>query len=294
MAVPAMVLCAGLGTRLRPLTDELPKPLVPVGDRSVLEHVLGNLRRAGVERFVLNTHHGVEAFERLELPGVARTHEPAILGTAGGVANAAAALGPGDVLVHNGDILAEVDVAALLAARRPDALAVLAVNGGLPAGAGTVGIDGDGRVARLRGRRFGDEVAGGDFAGVQVLAERARLLLPAVGCLVGDVYLPALERGDSVLAAPVVAWFRDIGTIAEYLDANLAWLGARAAWAAEATVAAEIALDRAVVGAGAVVGGSGAVRESVVWPGARATAPLDRSVVTTSGRVVFQPPLAPP
>ena len=53
----AMVLCAGYGTRLRPLTDELPKPLVPVGDRSVLGHIASALKLAGFERLVVNAHH---------------------------------------------------------------------------------------------------------------------------------------------------------------------------------------------------------------------------------------------
>src|SRR5688572_12446119 len=52
-----MILCAGLGTRLKPLTDELPKPLVPVGDRPLLAHILERLALAGVERAVLNVHH---------------------------------------------------------------------------------------------------------------------------------------------------------------------------------------------------------------------------------------------
>ena len=53
----AMVLCAGLGTRLRPLTDELPKPLVPVGDKPLLARIADSLRSAGIDGFVVNTHH---------------------------------------------------------------------------------------------------------------------------------------------------------------------------------------------------------------------------------------------
>jgi MurNAc alpha-1-phosphate uridylyltransferase len=54
--IRAMILCAGLGERLRPLTDELPKPLLPVGDRPVLAHITRELRRAGHEAGVVNTH----------------------------------------------------------------------------------------------------------------------------------------------------------------------------------------------------------------------------------------------
>jgi mannose-1-phosphate guanylyltransferase len=287
-----MVLCAGQGTRLRPLTDELPKPLVPVGDRSVLEHVLDALAAAGFGRFVVNTHHRAADFDTFARPGLALSHEPAILGTAGGVAHAAAALGPGPVLVHNGDILADVDYPALSGS---DAFAVLAVRPGRPVGEGTVGVDGGGRVVRLRGRTFGTEAGGADFAGVQQLSERARAVLPAAGCLVGDVYLPALARGEVLVAASVVRAFRDIGTVGEYLDANLAWLGERSAWIApSATLAPGVAADRALVGAGAVIEGQGTVARTVVWPGARARAPLADAVVTASGRVVTRGTASPP
>jgi mannose-1-phosphate guanylyltransferase len=117
----AMVLCAGLGTRLLPLTERIPKPLMPVGDRTVLGHVLGALRAAGVGRIAMNTHHRAEVFEacraEIGLSDVSILHEPDILGTAGGVRNARAALGEGDVLVHNGDIMAPgIDLGALFSA----------------------------------------------------------------------------------------------------------------------------------------------------------------------------------
>src|SRR5277367_6976775 len=105
-----MILAAGRGTRLRPLTDELPKPLLPVGDRPAMAHVAARLAAAGIREAVLNTHHLAAEFtpERLAaLPLALRViHEPEILGTAGGLANAAALLGDGDVVVWNGDILA--------------------------------------------------------------------------------------------------------------------------------------------------------------------------------------------
>src|SRR5262249_9883692 len=92
----ALVLSAGFGTRLRPLTDELPKPLMPVGDRPMLAHVVEALARGGVSDVVVNTHHRAEDFAspiaRFGL-GLQVIHEPEILGTAGGLANAAGALG---------------------------------------------------------------------------------------------------------------------------------------------------------------------------------------------------------
>src|SRR5712672_1949388 len=115
--ISAIVLSAGFGTRLRPLTDELPKPLMPVGDRPMIAHVWDALRSSGIERVVANTHHLAIDFEheirRLGVD-IEVVHEPEILGTAGGVANASAALGAGAILIWNGDVLASaLDVPAL-------------------------------------------------------------------------------------------------------------------------------------------------------------------------------------
>ena len=288
----AIVLCAGYGTRLRPITNTLPKPLVPVGDRSVLGHVVARLRAAGLERIVVNTHHVREGFEDATMTalGVRRTFEPRILGTAGGVANAAHELGDGDVLAHNGDILAELDLLELIARHRATgAFATLALCA-LPSEAqqrGTVGLDAAAQVVRLRECELGGELSSADFVGVQVLSGRARALLPRDGCLVGDVYIPALERGDTIIGAEVTARWSDIGTPRAYLEANLAWLKDRPHWThPSARVAPSVALERAIVGHGAQVSGHGALREVVVLPGASATAPLKRALVLADGQIV--------
>src|SRR5262249_43670015 len=152
---------------------ELPKPLVPVGDRPAIVHIAGCLAEAGVREACLNTHHLAEAFSAERIAALPLRleviHEPRILGTAGGVANAAPYLGAGDAIVWNGDILADLDVRALLRAQADRrALATLAV-APRPQGEGTVGLDARGAVVRLRGERFGEEASGGDFLGIQVI-----------------------------------------------------------------------------------------------------------------------------
>src|SRR5688500_17458290 len=98
----AIVLSAGLGTRLGALTQELAKPLMPVGDRPALAHIASALARAGVARVAVNTHHRAGDFTALgDDPACAieLLHEPKILATAGGVANAVAVLGEGRAVV---------------------------------------------------------------------------------------------------------------------------------------------------------------------------------------------------
>lgn len=290
-----MILAAGLGTRLRPLTDELPKPLVWIGDQPMLVHVILRLAAGGVTAAALNTHHLAEAFVEpllLSLPiPVTLFHEPTILGTAGGVTNAASALGAGEVVVWNGDILADLDIGELRARHlHAGAAATLAV-APRACGEGTVGLDAAGDVVRLRGERFGAEAAGGDFLGIQVIGEALRSRLPASGCLVGDGYLPALRRGERVATSLASAAWSDVGTLGAYLAANRRWLarlGRPAHVGPGASIAEGVDLAGSVIGAGAIVQGRGALRGCVVWPGATATAPLDEAVVTTGGRVAHQ------
>src|ERR1700751_871117 len=105
----AMVMAAGAGTRLRPLTFSVPKPMVPVANRPVLEYTLENLRRHGVTDLVLNLHSHPDLIRRHFKNGAAwgvrirYSHEPELLGTAGGVKKVTSFLKGGTFLVMSGD-----------------------------------------------------------------------------------------------------------------------------------------------------------------------------------------------
>lgn len=298
-----MVLCAGFGTRLRPLTNERPKPLLPFGDRTLLEHVVDALE-ADFLPVVVNAHHLSELFIAFSERYTAIAHvmvEAAILGTAGGVAGARSVLGPAPVLVTNGDVLARVDARALVARTPLDSVCLAVAPQAL--GAGTVGLGEEGEVVRLRGERFGVEVASGDYVGTMALGPAALAALPEAGCLIGDVTLPLLRRGIPVPTLPVSGrWFAPGDSIADYLDEHVAWLRERAVGRDAAAVASPpsyvapsarietgVELVASVIGAGAVVTGSGPVARVVVWPGAHVVAPLTDAVVTTAGQVVQRP-----
>lgn len=281
-----MVLAAGLGTRLRPLTDLLPKAVVPVGDGTALGQVLARLRAARSARIVVNVHHGaaqVRAAVQRDHPRVMISEERDLLGTAGGLANASQVLGDGSVLVWNADCLVDVDVERLVGDHRAAGAEATLVVQRRPAGKGSVGLDESGRVVRLRSARFADETSGGEFLGVHVIGSSLRALLPPVGCIVGDVYIPAMMRGASLRAVAHDGPFVDIGTPRSYLDANLAWLERRAPsgrWlGAGADISSSVSIERAIVGAGSSVRGHGLLERCVVWPGATATAPLKDAIV---------------
>lgn len=287
--IPAMVLCAGFGTRLRPITDLIPKPLLPVGDRPAFLHVVEWIKSSGFGPIAMNTHHRAEAFGGRVPRDVLLLHEEGrILGTAGGLANARSVLGDGAVLVWNGDVLAQPDLGALLAHHRgrtgPVIASLLAVR--RPCGQGTLGVSESGRVVRLRGEQFGVEVTGGDFVGIQVFGEPGRALLPREGCLVGDVYLPALRRGDHVSVAWHDGDWVDIGNPRALLEANLRWLRQQGldAWIhPDARMADGVSIQSSVVCEGATVIGTGLIERSIVLPGANVAAPLAR-VIAMKGR----------
>ena len=129
-----MVMAAGKGTRLRPVTDLLPKPMAPVANRPVLYHILRLLKRHGFSEVVLNLHHMPEVITDYLGDGsgvgldVRYSYEPELLGTAGGVKKNEDFLATGTFLVMSGDALTDIDLTGLVAAhRRNGAIATLAV-----------------------------------------------------------------------------------------------------------------------------------------------------------------------
>jgi mannose-1-phosphate guanylyltransferase len=114
----AMVLAAGLGTRLRPLTYEITKPMVPVLDRPVMGHIVDLLDIHGFEEVIANLHYFPESIERYFGGRLTYRFEPQLLGTAGGVRACADFLGDGAFLVISGDALTDIDLGAFAARHR--------------------------------------------------------------------------------------------------------------------------------------------------------------------------------
>lgn len=133
----AMIFAAGLGTRLRPITDTIPKALVPVGGIPMLERVILKIKDAGIEDFVVNTHYlasQIADFLAARDFGVRiaiSEEKDCALETGGGIRHAAPLLaGCGRFLVHNADILSNIDLRALIALDQPEDLATLVLREG--------------------------------------------------------------------------------------------------------------------------------------------------------------------
>jgi mannose-1-phosphate guanylyltransferase len=229
----AFVLAAGLGTRLRPLTDTWPKPAIPFLGAPLLRRTLAVLARAGVDRVALNTHHLPEVMARVAREEAARrglavttVHEPVIQGTGGGLRGLQRAL-PGDdlVIAWNGDILFAPDLARLFEAHRSSGAAATMVLLPMPPGRsyGVVEIDARGRVQRI-GKANAAPLPGctaWHFSGVSLLSPRVfQAMAPdRAEDINHDVY-PRLFVEGAVRGLVVDSPWSDLGSPATYLEAQ--------------------------------------------------------------------------
>src|SRR5687768_11034525 len=114
----AMVLAAGLGTRLKPITFEIPKPMVPVLDRPVMAHIVNLLNRQGFDDLIANLHYFPNSIKNYFGDRLTYRYEEELLGTAGGVRNVADFFGDDPVVVISGDALTDIDLNKLLERHR--------------------------------------------------------------------------------------------------------------------------------------------------------------------------------
>jgi mannose-1-phosphate guanylyltransferase len=320
----ALVLAAGFGRRLRPLTDGIPKPLLPVAGRPLVAWTLDALVAAGCEAIAVNLHHLGEAIpaalgDRHRRIPLHYSREPEILGTLGAVGPLRDFLGEaGEILIVNGDSLCRWPLRALLERHRKTGAAatLLVAERADPRGfGGGLALAEDGRVLAFRSGAIAAAVARRRrvFAGAQVWR---RELLDRVGegfaDTIGDLYEPLLADGTEIQSRATRRPWHDLGTPARYLAGALEWglaglpangvrlapgaaveRGARVRGSvleAGAHVAAGAGVESSLLLPGARVGAGAAVREAILGPGVElaAGARIERAMLTcaTAGGVV--------
>jgi mannose-1-phosphate guanylyltransferase len=221
----AFILGAGLGTRLRPLTENIPKPLLEIGGRPIITYVMDHLRAVGVKRFIINTHHCAgkyaEAFPENNYKGIPMTfrHEPILLDTAGGIKNIEDLIaGEERIIVYNGDIITNMPLAPLVEqhfAGYTEVTLVLRGSGPLL----NVNIDKNGFVCDMRHILKNQGVKSCLFAGIYIV-EKKFLRRLRVG-KIESIVLPLVEmiRENPRSVGGVVidrgCWY-DLGTVDEY------------------------------------------------------------------------------
>ncbi len=289
----AFVLGAGLGTRLRPLTDQWPKPLIPVHHRPLLVRAFEHLRAAGVEAFAVNTHHLPESYAEAfptgtwEGCGIHFRHEPELLETGGGLANMADWLQDGPSFVYNGDVLTDLPLEPAWEEHGARGnLVTLLLRGDVPVRNAAFDVAA-GRVLDLRNGLGTDHPDQRGFTGIYIVSPGFfRYLVPGKKESVVGGLLRALAAGERIggVLAEEGQWL-DLGDRASYVAAHAAgraagfprygpWGAAEtAAVHPEALVDPTAAVDAdCSVGPGAVVGAGAVLQSTVVWPGGRVAA----------------------
>ena len=285
MITQAFVLAAGLGTRLRPLTDELPKPLVPIFQKPLITFALDHLITTGIQRFVVNTHRLPHLFERQFAEksyrgrSVDLVNEPELLETGGGIKNAETLLRGDDFLTYSGDILTDVPLDALidehfragndvtLALRETEFKPSIAYQ--------------DRRIVDIGGR-FG--IAGDyDFANIAVWSKKIFQRIPQRKISFVPVLLDWIKEGGKIggLVLNEGKWF-NIGSSAQYVEVHRVIAFENwspdfindAGWAARIAKSATIAAGAqlrglTVVGADCYIGAGAILQDTIVWPGAQ-------------------------
>ncbi len=228
----AMILCAGLGTRLRPVTAVWPKPAIPLLGQPLLRYALATLHRAGIREVGINTHHLPQVMCRVAGAETSRfgmtltvADEPGeIQGTGGGIRGLKAFLAGDEFVVMNGDVLFGLELAPVLAAHRASGAAATMVLLPMPAAEkyNPVEVTPEGSVRRIAG--LGPGAAGTvpwHFSGVHVMTPAVFDFMSASGVedINRDVYIRMIQAGLKVfgypLVQPGVSW-SDLGTPSRY------------------------------------------------------------------------------
>ncbi len=300
----AMVLAAGLGTRLKPITFEIPKPMVPVLDRPVMAHIVGMLERQGFDELIANLHHYPDTIRDYFGERLTYRYEEELLGTAGGVRNVSDFFGEDPVLVISGDALTDLDLTDLLERHKSaGGIGTLTVKKVRETREyGVVIHDDDGRVQGFQEKPDPDEALS-DLAncGIYCFSPEIFDYFPdgSVADWAGDVFPALLEHDVPFHVHEIDAYWNDVGSLEELRqgtwDALEGKLGIEVtgreageeATAGEGTsldavevmngpvwVGAGVSFGSGVrlmgpvaIGDGCEVGDGAALRESIVFPG---------------------------
>lgn len=274
--LPALVLTAGLGTRLDPLTRLIAKPAVPLGDLALIERILLRLASQGVTDAVLNLHHSPSSITGIVADGrrfginVRYSWEPVVLGSAGGPRRALPLLETDTMLIVNGDTLCDVDLTAMLDQHRNSGadVTMALVRNPAPDHYNGVVLDDENRVTGFapKGRAEGTW----HFVGYQFAQAKVFEHLPdgEPAETVSGLYKKRIAAGARGFRAFTIdAPFTDVGTPLDYLDAALRFSNANGAGA----VAPGAQIDPT-----AHVSQSSVWRQAIVGPAVS----IDRCVVT--------------
>ena len=287
-----MILAAGYGTRLWPLTADRTKPAIPVVGRPLVGYVAEYLARYGCREVVVNLHHRPESV-RAALGDGSRfgvhleyVEEPEILGTSGALDNARHLLDAGTFVVINGKIVTDIDLSEALGThRRTGALATLVLRSNAARERFSVVetrngfITGFGGMPRPASDNAGENPSPADaplmFTGIQILEPRIFSYIPrkVFSHSTTDVYPQAIAQGERIAAHVAEGQWFELSTIHRYLEVSLALLHGRG--------------REREVGTGSIISDEAEVTDSVLWDNVKveAKARVRRAILGDGVRV---------
>jgi NDP-sugar pyrophosphorylase family protein len=226
--VRAMVLTAGRGERLRPLTNRLPKPLIPLDGKPLIHYTLTYLRNCGIREVVMNLHHLGEQIQAYVGDGspwdlsVSYSRESVLLGTGGGIQKAAPFLVQDVFVVMNADVVLELDLREVLRFhRRSEAVVTLVLRKDPEVDRyGAIEIDVDNRVRQFLGKIPIPRAPWRKlmFTGVHILEPAVFSFMPARSSVfsITDVYIAMIRAGQRIMGYEMKGWWTDLGTLERY------------------------------------------------------------------------------
>lgn len=285
----AFILGAGLGTRLEPLTFILPKPLMPVFQKPLIQHTMDHFMKAGVTEFIVNTSTLEMAWDKAfpcpdpQYRGcpVTFSHEDEPLDSGGGVKKILPLWKEGPLIVHNGDILTDIPLGDLLAEhRRSGNLLTMALRS--IDGKRNVGFDeATGRITDMR-HALGINPGTHQFAGTYIMEPEVVHLFPAEDKFsIFPIWLELIKQGRA--GGVVFDWanWHEIGNPAGYLDAILELPNSqRIHPSATISALAEVGED-CMVGQDAVIPAGCELDDCIVWPRTHVTPGTYRRAIIT-------------
>lgn len=279
MITQAFILGAGLGTRLRPLTDVLPKPLVPLFHKPLAMWAVEACEAVGCKRFAVNTHHLPEKWQDFgEGRNVTFFHEPVLLETGGGLKNIESWVEDGSLLIHNGDIFSSMDLEKLVEAHEAsgDEVTLALRSGG---GEKRISLRDGGRIEDIRSEVNG--LPGTHvFTGIYCVKKEFLTRIPQGEVIAVIPAFQELVREDGIggMVLDEGEWM-DLGDKQSYLAAHQT-LALQDPVHPEALIGEGAVIENSVIGKGAVIAAGARVVDSVVWPRACVSGDLREQVVT--------------
>ena len=290
----AMVLAAGLGTRLKPITFEIPKPMVPVLDRPVMAHIVAMLERQGFDELIANLHYYPDTIRDYFGDRLTYRYEEELLGTAGGVRNVADFFGDDPIVIVSGDALTDTDLNALVERHRSaGGIATLTVKKVDDTREyGVVLHDRDGRITGFQEKPEPAEALSDlGNCGIYCFSPEIFDYFPdrPFADWANDVFPALLENDVPFFIHEIEDYWNDVGSLdelrqgtfdaleghlrlpvgkggepqgAELVEEPLVWVGESCEIADGVKL-----MGRVVIGDGCTIGAGAALRDTIVFPG---------------------------